>query len=412
MKKKLVPVCGWCKKIRVDDTTWKGIEEYLDSQGLGESTHGMCPACSERIFQKRIYLESYQQICKEISSSISLNEVLSLIVTNITKVMAVKACLLRLINKEKRRLDVAAYHGLSEDYVNKGNVTFDKSVEDSLSGKPFSVYDITAHKDASYYEEDVQEGIRTIISIPLKVKNELIGVLRMYTDEPMDYNDEDLKFLSAIAEQAALAIMNAKEFETIVSKEKEYLKLFQELSKVINSSLNVDKVLNMIVVKVREAMNVMAATIRLMDERDKGFRYAAAYGLSKKFLSMGPIDDEMNIIEEIREEAVAIYDVIADPRVVQQELAFKENIKSMLIVPIKVRNNMIGILRLFTGWLRNFAQQEMDFAAALAEQCGIAIENARIYEKQYKEAKYLRVVQEIARLTSKTRDLTLILILL
>jgi PAS domain S-box-containing protein len=167
-KEKLIPICGWCKKIRSDENYWEKLETYLTNEGFGVFTHGMCPACADKIFEKKIYLESFQDICKSISASISLDEVLQLIVTNVVKVMNVKASLLRLLNKETEQLEIAAYFGLSEKYANKGPVAYDASIDDAIAGKPVSVYDITEHKDSRYYQEALEEGIRSILSIPLR----------------------------------------------------------------------------------------------------------------------------------------------------------------------------------------------------------------------------------------------------
>ncbi len=384
--------------------SWQTIEEYMSSLGYAEFTHGMCPECSEKIFQKKVYLESYQSICKAISSSISLNEVLNLIVTNVVKVMGVKASLLRLINKESRTLDLAAYYGLSKDYLNKGSVSFDKSIEDALSGKAVSIYDITENTESKFYGVTLDEGIRSILSIPLRFKDEVIGVLRMYTGEPVEYNEEDFNFVTAIAEQAAIAIMNAKEIETIVSKEKEYLRLFMEISKTISSSLSVKEVLNMIVRKIPEAMGLKAATITPADESMLRGTYMAAYGFKNEFLAKIPIDDEYRTLEALKTSPIAIYDVTKDNRIRYQDEARDEGIKSLLIVPMNVKNKLIGVLRLYSGWFRHFNQQDIDFAISLAEQCGIALENAKMYEKQYKDAKYLKTVQELTRLTTEGLD--------
>ncbi|MBF0344215.1 MAG: GAF domain-containing protein [Nitrospirae bacterium] len=436
MNHNLNMVCGWCKKIRTDKGKWQTVEEFLTSMGHGDSTHGMCPDCSEKIFQKRVYLESYQNICKLISSSISLNEVLNLIVTNVVKVMNVKACLLRLINKKSRTLDVVAYHGLSNDYVNKGSVGIDKSIEDALSGKPVSVYDITLDAHSKYHKAAVQEGIRSILSIPLKFKDEIIGVLRMYISEPRDYSEEDLKFVSAIAEQAAITIMNAKAFETIVSQEKRYLSLFQEISKTVSSSLNLEEVLSVIVQKIPEAMQVKAATIKLVNDKSKRIKLAASFGLSESFLAKDPVteginisdalshlykqtsslpflnEQDMHLLDGLSYVPETVYDATTDPMVLNRKDMIEEGIKSILTVPIIVRHKLIGVLKLFSGWFRNFSQQEIDFASSLAAQCGIAIENARMYEQKYRELTYLKTLQETTKLMSKTTDFNEILTLI
>jgi PAS domain S-box-containing protein len=264
-KERLIPICGWCKKIRSDDDYWEQLETYLTNEGFGIFTHGMCPSCADKIFEKKVYLESYQDICKSISASISLDEVLQLIVKNVVKVMNVKASLLRLLNKETKQLEIASYYGLSDKYANKGPVGYDASIDDALAGKSVSVYDIAEQKDSKYYKEASEEGIRSILSIPMRSEKEVIGVLRMYTTEPVNYTDEDLQFISAIAEQGAIAIMNARRFETAVSNEKEYLRVFEEITKTVSSSLNVNEVLNMIVKKIPEVMGLKGSTLRLLN---------------------------------------------------------------------------------------------------------------------------------------------------
>ena len=249
-RERLVPICGWCKKIRNKEDYWEQLETFLTNEGVGVFTHGMCPTCAEKIFEKKLYLESYQNICKAISASISIDEVLDLIVTNVVKVMNVKASLLRLLNKETRELEIAAYHGLSEKYANKGPVAYDASIDDALAGQSASVYDITEHEDSKYYNEAVEEGIRSILSIPLRVEKEVIGVLRMYTAEPVNYNDDDLKFMSALADQAAIGIVNARRFETELANEKEYLRVFEEVTKTVSSTLDLNEILYMIVRKI------------------------------------------------------------------------------------------------------------------------------------------------------------------
>ncbi|MBI5640156.1 MAG: GAF domain-containing protein [Nitrospirae bacterium] len=380
-KERLIPICGWCKKIRTDAETWEQLEAFLTKEGFGDFTHSICPGCAEKIFSKKIYLESYQKICKSISTSLSLDEVLKLIVTNVVKVMNVKASLLRLLNKERNRLELAAFHGLSEGYVNKGPVEYDASIDDALAGKPVSIYDITADKDAKYRREAEREGIRSILSIPLRFRDEVIGVLRMYTDEPVAYSEEDLKFVAAIAEQAAIAIMNARVFEKTVSKEREYLNVFQAVTKAVSSTLDVNEVLDLIVMKIPEVMNTKAATIRLLDPTGKKLELAAAWGLSGKYLNRGPVDAEQSISFALEGKPVAIYDATTDPRIVYRDEAKKEGIKSILVVPIVVKGRIIGIMRLLTDYFRDFSQDEIDFAVALAEQGGIAIENARIHER-------------------------------
>ena len=382
-RERLIPICAWCKKIRADDDSWERLEGFLTNEGIGVLSHGICEDCAETIFSKRVYLESYQQICKAISSSLSLKEVLDLIVRNAVRVMNVKASMLRLVNRDTKELEVAAHYWLSDRYVNKGPVEFDGSLDQP--GKPLSIYDITKDPRARYRSHAEEEGIRSILSVPVALKDEMIGVLRMYTAEPVKYTPEDLKFMTAIAEQAATAIMNARIFERSLSHAREYLRVFQEVTRAVSSTLKLGEVLGLIVRKLPEVMDLRAATIRLLDEKGEKLELAAAYGLSDRYLGRGPVDAEENVREALQTRPVAIFNVSRDARVHYQREALDEGIASMLTLPIVARGKVIGVLRLLTDRPREFTEEDVAFSASLAEVCGTAIDNARIYERLHRQ---------------------------
>jgi PAS domain S-box-containing protein len=402
-RENLIPICGWCKKIRKGGNHWHDIETYFTDEGFGVFTHGICPQCAEKIFEKKIYLESYQNICKAISSSVSVDEVLKLIVENVVKVMNVKASLLRLLNKKTQQLELAAYHGLSAKYANKGPVDYDASIDDALAGKSVSVYDITEHKDSKYYREAQEEGIRSILSIPMRFRDEVIGVLRMYTTEPVNYTDEDLKFISAIAEQAAIAIVNARDFEKAVSAEKEYLRVFKEVTKAVSSTLNVREVLDMIVKKIPEVMGIKASSLRLLNKETQQLELATYYGLSEQYANKGPVKYDASIDDAFAGKSVSVYDITEHKDSKYYKEALAEGIRSILSIPIRFNNEVMGVLRMYTTEAVDYTDEDIKFMSAIAEQAAIAIVNARDFEKAVSvEREYLRVFKEVTNAVSSS----------
>jgi len=409
-KEKLIPICGWCKKIRSDEDYWEQLETYLTNEGFGIFTHGMCPSCADKIFEKKVYLESYQNICKAISSSISLDEVLKLIATNVVKVMNVKASLLRLLNRETKQLEVAAHYGLSDKYVNKGPVAYDASIDDALAGMAVSVYDMAEHKDSKYYSEARAEGIRSILSVPLRFEKEIIGILRMYTTEPVKYTDEDLKFISAIAEQGAIAIVNARRFEKAVSREKEYLRVFEEITKAVSSTLNVKEVLDMITLKIPQVMGLKGASLRLLNRDTKQLELAAYSGLSEKYANKGPVSYDASIDDALAGKPVSEYDITEHKDSKYYHEAVKEGIRSILSIPMFFQQEVIGVLRLYTTRPVKYKDADLRFMSAIAEQTAIAIVNAKYFEKEIsREKEYLRVFQEITKAVSSSLNVNEVL---
>jgi GAF domain-containing protein len=155
-----------------------------------------------------------------------------------------------------------------------------------------------------------------------------------------------------------------------------YLSLFQEVIRLITCTLKVDRVLKTIAAKIPDVIGVDAATIRLLDPTGKELLLPAAHGLSQEYLGRGPVDTEKNVMDALAGSPVSIYDAASDPRINYSVAARKEVVKSILVAPIPIRGKISGVLKLLARKQRHFAENEIEFVTALAEQYGIAIENA------------------------------------
>ncbi len=154
-----------------------------------------------------------------ISSSLELDQVLQSITTSITEAMQVKACALRLLDSETGQLRLSAVHGLSQEYLAKGPVNLTNSSIDSevMTGSPVHIADARSDPRFQYKDAARQEGIVSMLCVPLEVHGESIGVMRVYTDKSTTFHDDDVQFLSVLASLSALAIENARLFESVKS---------------------------------------------------------------------------------------------------------------------------------------------------------------------------------------------------
>ena len=120
----------------------------------------------------------------------------------------------------------------------------------------------------------------------------------------------------------------------------------------------------------------------------------AASGLSQEYLGRGSIDDELGTHQALKGKPVVIYDATSDSRIRYRQEAAREGVASILAVPITDKKRIIGVLRLLTAKPRNFSDVEINFAVAVAEQSGIAIQNAISYNKITKLVKELEHQEE------------------
>jgi GAF domain-containing protein len=161
------------------------------------------------------YLKAFISITRTIGSSLDLKEVLQKIVKSICEITYSKGCTLMLLDERGERLEMKSFHGLSEQYVKKGPLLADKSISDTLLGKPVIIEDAGSDPRVQYPQAARQEGIASIASFPIVLKERIIGVLRLYTSIRCRFTEDDIEFLSALAMQCGIAIENAKMYEQV-----------------------------------------------------------------------------------------------------------------------------------------------------------------------------------------------------
>ena len=165
--------------------------------------------------QEKAYSNSLLEVVKAVNSTLDRQEVLNLLVSNVTQVMGLKASAIRLLDPRKENLELVASHGLSEQYLNKGPVDADKSISDAMEGKTISVYNVIEDPRAQYPNEAKAEGIASIVSVPMRIKGRIIGVMRLYTPEFREFSEDEINSAEVLAEIGAIAIENAKMYERI-----------------------------------------------------------------------------------------------------------------------------------------------------------------------------------------------------
>ncbi|MBE3558686.1 MAG: GAF domain-containing protein [Ktedonobacteraceae bacterium] len=180
----------------------------------GPPGHAERPRRSHRDYYTALY-----QAALTISSSLELDQVLQSVVKSITEAMQVKACTLRLWHKETGRMEISAVYGLSAGYLAKGPVDIAHSPIDSetLRGTPVYIADARSDPRFQYQQAAREEGIVSVLCVPLEVHGSAIGVIRVYTDSPTIFGEDDVQFLSVLASLAGLAIENARLYEGVRS---------------------------------------------------------------------------------------------------------------------------------------------------------------------------------------------------
>jgi transcriptional regulator with GAF, ATPase, and Fis domain len=217
----VVMFTGYSSVETARDTMKLGAFDYITKPFTPEELLAVVKKALEKevtVRESQEIREQFQEITTAIRKTLNLREVLNLVVTGVVKLLTLKGCAVSLLDRQKEYFRVCAAYGLSEQYLKKGPIAADKRLSKVLSGKSESVLDVTASPQIQYLWEAKEEGIASIFSVPLKLKQEVIGMLRIYTSEPREFSQDEIDLLSGFAEQVSIALENAQSFEDVHEK--------------------------------------------------------------------------------------------------------------------------------------------------------------------------------------------------
>ncbi|MFZ5569374.1 MAG: ATP-binding protein [Thermodesulfobacteriota bacterium] len=157
-------------------------------------------------------LNALYEMVKDMGSRTGLQELMDSATRNGVRIMGVKACAIKLLDDQRKKLRFASVYGLSGDYIAKGAVDVEKSVINRkiIEGQVVAVGRIQ-EQDQFQYPEDIQkEGIASMVCLPLRVEKMIFGVFCVYSDVSDAFAESDIRFFTLMSDLTALAIENLR----------------------------------------------------------------------------------------------------------------------------------------------------------------------------------------------------------
>jgi sigma-B regulation protein RsbU (phosphoserine phosphatase) len=220
-------------------------------------------------------------------------------------------------------------------------------------------------------------GVRSELAVPLVVKNRLIGVIDLESEQAGYFRPEHLHLLTITASRIAQAIENARLYAR-VSRQAQTLEVLNEIAVELASILDLDPLLERIGQLLRRLIDYQMFTIMLLDDKGETLitRYAWRFGHTHTPTRRLPITSGL-VGAAVREwRPINVPDVRQDPRY----LPVNPETRSELIVPLFYKGRIIGVLDLEHTRAAFFNKEHERMLTTLAAQVAISIENARLYQ--------------------------------
>lgn len=243
-----------------------------------------------------------------------------------------------------------------------------------------------------------EDQYEAFLAVPIVNKKDIVGVINVQHKKPHEYSERIVSLIELIAKQIGGVIENACIYEETKKKALQFDSLVK-VSHSITSESYLDEILNLIVVVTAEMLNSRICSIMLLDKKEHELEIKATQSLSQEYKQKPNVQVNNSLIGEVikTRKSVSIYDVRKEQKYRFKDLAVKENLTSMLCVPMIVKEKIIGIINIYTKKHHLFEQEEIDVLQIVANQAAVAIENTKLMEEAIKSKEALETRKLVER---------------
>lgn len=328
-----------------------------------------------RFRERSDLLDFLLEVATLTSETLDLDELLANVAEIVRRVIPYDLFAILLFNEKRRDLRIRYAVGHREEVVRNLSLALGEGVVGTAAERrqPVLVADVKA--DDRYLS--VTDFVRSELSVPMIVRQRLIGVIDVQATRTGAFKDYDRAMLSLIGGRVASAIDNAQLYRRA---ERQY-RTIRTLSRVSNefaSILDIDELLSKLASTVRGLINYDAFSILLVDSAQHilrhrfSIRYDQRVNLDNISLGKG-----ITGAAAMSREVVRVHDTTTDPRYI----ASHPGIRSEIAVPLIVQDRVIGVLNLESERIGYFTEDHARTLTLLAPSVSIAVENARLYHE-------------------------------
>jgi GAF domain-containing protein/ActR/RegA family two-component response regulator len=361
--------------------------------------------------ERRRQVEAVRAVTEEVARELNLTKLLQLIHRRAVELAGATQGVMWIWDGEAQVLVPKAWYGHGETFRD-ARVRLGEGctgmVAQQRAGMIVNDYQVWPHANPLFRD---QAGVRAVLSEPLLYRDRLVGVISVEGhEEDRPFTDQHRQTLALFAAQAAIAIENARLYEESQRQAREATAL-AEVGRALSESLDMDRVLERIVVEVRQTMEAAFVGVMRLDEGRQELSYVAGVGLPReRFARM-----RLKVGEGITSPAIVegapthIPDLSGDPRVLDGGIVQTEGYRSLFCAPLLAGDRVLGSIDVFRREAGPFTPAEVQLLTRFADHAAIAIENARLFQEEQLRRQQVEAVRVVTEDITRELDLAILL---
>ncbi|MBI5892957.1 MAG: PAS domain S-box protein [Deltaproteobacteria bacterium] len=346
----------------------------------------------KRIMDEMEITSHILMIAEATAHTTDMDKLMQQAVICIHKVMKSDACLSYLWEEDIRRFMPVHAVGLPDEMIPRFRVEhLDEGIEfvkkaarerdAAISSAPFMGAD-PASKPVPWLKD-----FNTMVIIPLLGRKKHLGLIISIYKKPVEFNDRDKKIFKGISNQVSTAVEEAWHYKEGIDKAMELshkietIQVMNDIDKTILSTLNPQEILETASRMISRLVSCDRVTIALVDNEKKGFRYAAGGGDDAVIKNLAFVKFEETSASKILKTGMPEYAanlIESSNLLVVEKKLLDAGFLSHIRMPIKVRDNVVGILSVGAKRPSAFTPNDLSTLEKISIQIGVALENARL----------------------------------
>ena len=335
-----------------------------------------------------IQLALINQVARQATATLNLSEILDTTAVAMQRSFAYFSVALFLTDKASQEVVLRSIAGGQRHAVQPG---YRQAIGEGIvgwvaqTGQTLLVNDVAHEPRYRPCSPDVKP-VGAELAVPMRRGDEVIGVLDIQALEPGAFDQEDTSALEALADQLAIAIDNARLYQETKLRLAEVSALY-ELARQMNTSLNIQEVLDSIVWSLKQTVGCRGCSIALLDPVDNVLEIHAAAGIQEKWKREFELRLGEGVAGHVALEGKPMY--VPDVLKLDNFIFFDPSVRSLLTVPLYTQQQVIGTLTVDSERANAFSEADERLLTIAAAQAAIAIENARLYANLEQRARNL-----------------------
>jgi GAF domain-containing protein len=359
---------------------------------------------------------SMLEVARAVSSSLDRQAVLDLIVERACQLLGTPRSSIATVEPDPAGdavIRFVAHHGLSEAFRDRmrplhwrDGTTARAILERRAVWSRDLLNDPTVQLTPPTRAAVVAEGYRAALSVPLLVGSRVLGALVVYRDEPGPFSDAEVEVLEVLAAQAAVALENARLYREQEARAAR-LRALAALNHIVSSSLDTDRVLERIAEAAADLLGAPFVAMWTADEAagvlERRVLASSTAQVSHPLTTLAFGEGIVGAVAATR-ETINVADIFTDGRGVAVEWFTAHGLRSCLGLPIMFQGALQGVIALFGRTPFDLTQDDRDLLASFVGHAGVAIHNARVYQRADARAENLRALSTLTRLITSAAD--------